>query len=162
MQQKVDMMVEMLSGNELAETQTPQSTHTIHIDHTNSGYLDLGHDIAMKLWDRRWQDESAELSQADRRDLYQPDLSAVRAITDSLQFDDSEKRHEDIPEVHANTLRWVWRQQPPLLGDRPQWSSFPAWLEANDAPFYSIIGKPGSGKSTLIKYIQHHPNLEAH
>ncbi|CZR63571.1 uncharacterized protein PAC_13468 [Phialocephala subalpina] len=36
--------------------------------------------------------------------------------------------------------------------NHPRWSSFPLWLLSNEG-IYWITGKPGSGKSTLMKYL---------
>lgn len=37
-------------------------------------------------------------------------------------------------------------------GSHPRWSNFPNWLQGNGG-MYWITGKPGSGKSTLMKYL---------
>lgn len=42
------------------------------------------------------------------------------------------------------------------------WSSLPDWLEGNSGLPYCITGKPGSGKSTMMKFILNHPALDHH
>lgn len=83
-------------------------------------------------------------------------------ILSSLFFPGMQSREEAIPKVYENTFRWILQddQVDPdeqVLG----WPSFPGWLEKN-AGVYWITGKPGSGKSTLIKYIFQSPQLIHH
>ncbi len=40
------------------------------------------------------------------------------------------------------------------------WDNFPKWLEG-DLALYWITGKPGSGKSTLMKYLHNDPRIPA-
>ncbi|KAF3016413.1 hypothetical protein E8E14_002767 [Neopestalotiopsis sp. 37M] len=40
-----------------------------------------------------------------------------------------------------------------------KWDSFSNWLRSTDV-FYWISGKPGSGKTTLVKFIAQHPSTE--
>ena len=65
----------------------------------------------------------------------------------SLHGPSTQHRLENIVDVASGTYKWVF--------DRTQ-VSFSDWLEggggATDTPFW-IRGKPGSGKSTLMKYI---------
>jgi ABC-type siderophore export system fused ATPase/permease subunit len=67
-------------------------------------------------------------------------------------------RIESIPEAHASTFEWIFNA-PPQSADTPSWDSFPAWLTQRDSSIYWITGKPGSGKSTLMKYLHGHPQL---
>lgn len=91
---------------------------------------------------------------------------AARAVRSSLRFEGFEKRSDMIPEAYETTLEWIWEQEPPIdrRRRRRRWSSFPDWLRdpAPENPMYWITGKPGSGKSTLMKYIQGHENFRRH
>lgn len=71
-----------------------------------------------------------------------------------LRFTGMEDRSERIPEAYKQTFEWLFRehQTPSEL-----WSSFTNWLQGEDKVYW-ISGKPGSGKSTLMKYIYHHPS----
>jgi hypothetical protein len=57
-------------------------------------------------------------------------------------------RHTVIAEAHPSSLRWLFS------GD------FKNWLRSEDCIFW-ISGKPGSGKSTLMKHLINHPLLQA-
>jgi hypothetical protein len=60
----------------------------------------------------------------------------------SLKFAESEKRVNDISEPSENTLDWLYEE---VVG-------FKKWL-GQDTGIYWVGGKPGSGKSTLMKEI---------
>jgi energy-coupling factor transporter ATP-binding protein EcfA2 len=66
----------------------------------------------------------------------------------SLKFDEMALRHERIPKAARDTFEWVYRA--PESGEA--WSSFVAWLQGDDGVYW-ITGKPGSGKSTLMKFL---------
>ncbi|OTB12976.1 hypothetical protein K445DRAFT_320477 [Daldinia sp. EC12] len=65
-----------------------------------------------------------------------------------LYFPGIMARHTNIPEAHARTFAWVFERRPP---------EFVNWLEGIDGIFW-IQGKPGSGKSTLMKFLSDHSN----
>jgi len=73
-------------------------------------------------------------------------------------------REEAIPDAYQHTFDWVFREQPAEGSGKEQmpWSSFPAWLENDSENVYWITGKPGSGKSTLMKYIGSDPRTASH
>lgn len=76
-------------------------------------------------------------------------------------FDNIEDRGEAIATSYEGTFHWVFENEPPMRDGRALWSSFPTWLESNTDPLYWITGKPGSGKSTLMKFILRSGILEA-
>jgi hypothetical protein len=72
----------------------------------------------------------------------------------SLQFRQIKTRHSNVPEAHATTFQWIFQRSRSNVSD-PQ-AKFVQWLErpkAADEGIYWIAGKPGSGKSTLMKFI---------
>ncbi|KAF6830555.1 small S protein [Colletotrichum plurivorum] len=71
----------------------------------------------------------------------------VRAILESLHFAQIKERQNEIPVAHKNTFEWVFRED--------STTTFPAWLRGSRSLFW-ITGKPGSGKSTLMKFIMSH------
>ncbi|KAF6810085.1 hypothetical protein CSOJ01_06497 [Colletotrichum sojae] len=71
----------------------------------------------------------------------------IRAILQSLHFAQIKERQNEIPVAHKNTFEWVFRED--------STTTFPAWLRGSSGLFW-ITGKPGSGKSTLMKFIMSH------
>lgn len=87
------------------------------------------------------------------------------SVMDSLfdgVFPEIGDREEAIPQAYKDTYTWVFRTKPLENNGRPLWSSFPVWLESKTSSPFWITGKPGSGKSTLMKYMLHDRRLEHH
>ncbi|KAL8340959.1 hypothetical protein RB601_006862 [Gaeumannomyces tritici] len=78
--------------------------------------------------------------------------SAEQAVLDKLRFDTIDDRYEGIRLAHSKSFCWVFGTQ--LEKDAPL-SSFAEWLTSAEDLFW-VSGKPGSGKSTLMKYICMH------
>ena len=68
------------------------------------------------------------------------------SIIESLRFEGMLHRHSDIANAHDHTFKWVHDHN----------LHFNQWLESGDG-FYWVTGDPGSGKSTLIKYLYEDP-----
>ncbi|KAK3358271.1 hypothetical protein B0T24DRAFT_609923 [Lasiosphaeria ovina] len=78
-------------------------------------------------------------------------------ILSSLKYGAMNDRTNTITEKHPDTFQWIF--QGDSVGSeehdvRPtaRWSHLPTWLES-DEKLYWISGKPGSGKSTLVKFL---------
>lgn len=71
----------------------------------------------------------------------------VEGVLQSLKFDKIAERRSSIPEAHQNTFRWA------LSGPA---TTLPGWLRSRDG-IYWVQGKAGSGKSTLMKFLQQEP-----
>ena len=79
----------------------------------------------------------------------------IALITNSLLFERIGSRESQISPAHSETFHWIF-DQPPCKGagaQQLQWSSYLNWLASESKEIYWICGKPGSGKSTLVKYI---------
>lgn len=72
---------------------------------------------------------------------------AEQVILQSLRFSSIESRHEAISKEHSNTFAWIF--------DEASSTKFVEWLKGEDGVYW-ISGKPGSGKSTLIKFVAEH------
>ena len=72
---------------------------------------------------------------------------AEQVILQSLRFSSIESRHEAISKEHSNTFAWIFDEASP--------TKFVEWLKGEDGVYW-ISGKPGSGKSTLIKFVAEH------
>lgn len=81
----------------------------------------------------------------------------------SLKYPEFNWRRNQIDDAHADTLDWVFvgdssdscsrkEYEDQQLLSEIKWDSFSNWLRSTDV-LYWISGKPGSGKTTLVKYI---------
>ncbi|KAF5010322.1 hypothetical protein FDECE_3527 [Fusarium decemcellulare] len=68
-----------------------------------------------------------------------------QALLESLRFDQIDSRHETIKKAHAKTCKWLLQK-----------SEYLDWLDPSKLDdhhgFLWIKGKPGAGKSTLMKF----------
>ncbi|KAI3325372.1 hypothetical protein HD806DRAFT_446340 [Xylariaceae sp. AK1471] len=81
--------------------------------------------------------------------LKERSLAREEAMLRGLDYVQRPVRYETIPDAHKRTFSWIFDRGPTSHG-------FAEWLETGKG-IYWITGKPGSGKSTLMKYILHHP-----
>jgi hypothetical protein len=121
---------------------------------------------------------SAKLSGSAKEDR---DSLMNRHILERLRFNSMEDRAERVPKAHRRTFDWIFRN-PDGHPDRvrsssasnataedfsrksdeaTRWSNFVHWLKS-DSSLYWVTGKPGSGKSTLMKYLQSDPRTSEH
>jgi len=61
----------------------------------------------------------------------------------SLRFQGMDRRKDDIPDSARHTLSWVFDEKK---------STLQSWLE-QEHPIFCIFGKPGSGKSTMMRFL---------
>ena len=87
---------------------------------------------------------------------------AEHLIVESLYYESSSVRHESIPDAHKNTLNWLVGKYPKKKSKRVQYPkvSLLDWLRTGNG-IYWVSGKPGSGKSTLMKFIADHPETQS-
>jgi hypothetical protein len=67
-------------------------------------------------------------------------------ILEGLKFDTIKERQAEIADAHKNTFAWLFKPAPDSR------TNFVEWLHSGRG-IYWISGKPGSGKSTLMRYI---------
>ena len=82
--------------------------------------------------------------------------TVTKVILDSLHFRRINERHAAISEAHQSTFEWIYRGQP---SGKTKCDNFSRWLKYGKGCYW-IGGKAGSGKSTLMKYIQGHIETE--
>jgi hypothetical protein len=80
------------------------------------------------------------------------------AILRRIYFRQLPNRVDDIPIAHAQTLEWLLQDKTGTTGQE-MWANLPGWLQKDDSSIYWVTGKPGAGKSTLMKYLYKHPRL---
>jgi hypothetical protein len=84
-----------------------------------------------------------------------------KLILARLYFRHMPNRAESIPEAHSTTFEWLFKDDH-RTNSQASWDSFTHWLQQDDNNLYWITGKPGSGKSTLMKFIYSHRQLPVH
>ncbi|KAI1354015.1 hypothetical protein F5Y01DRAFT_312276 [Xylaria sp. FL0043] len=75
--------------------------------------------------------------------------AAEKIILNCLWYPKIQEREETISKAHADTFQWIFED--PKQTEKP-WASFVDFLKG-DGSSYWITGKPGSGKSTLMKFV---------
>jgi hypothetical protein len=78
----------------------------------------------------------------------------------ALYFPQLRSREDEVKAAHKKTFSWILDENSEV--DKPaQRSKFKQWLRSDDPQknVFWISGKPGAGKSTLMKFIAHHPAL---
>lgn len=120
-------------------------------------------DLARKrIWDKQWTPDPSVLASFPRRTSVLKE-SLIDFIMDALQFSSMDSREHAISEPFERTYDWIFDLDPRLSNEGVQmWPSFPNWLENKNAATYWITGKPGSGKSTMMKFIMNSPALGRH
>ncbi|KAI1382477.1 hypothetical protein F4677DRAFT_26786 [Hypoxylon crocopeplum] len=78
--------------------------------------------------------------------------STEQVILEHLWFPGINDRYEIIADAHQNTFGWMFN-----IGEQRSPTAFDDWLSSNDTVYW-IAGKPGSGKSTLMKFLQSQPH----
>ena len=81
---------------------------------------------------------------------------ARERFKNSVFFPDIEAREDEVKQAFEGTCRWVFDPPMDTKNNAPKWHNFQQWLEIGEAVYW-ISGKPGSGKSTLMKYIVEEP-----
>lgn len=99
------------------------------------------------------------------QDAFNPDKVAT-SIIEWLRFDYIGSREASILDPYAETYTWALSPPHRAESGKPRWSDFPQWLATNvdedaNRPFW-ITGKPGAGKSTMLKFLVGHPDTKKH
>lgn len=99
---------------------------------------------------------SDELSQLS---IFKDAVAKENHILRSLSFDSRPVRHGSIPVAYTRTFEWAFESdelQDSTKPDSGLRSGLLRWLAEGD-DFFWVSGKPGSGKSTFIKFLADHP-----
>ncbi|KAF2183957.1 hypothetical protein K469DRAFT_751327 [Zopfia rhizophila CBS 207.26] len=79
-------------------------------------------------------------------------IGREQMILRSLRFKEMLDRYHAIPKAHTNTFSWIFKPSSFPACDARSKITFKEWLSSGTG-IYWISGKPGSGKSTLMKYL---------
>jgi hypothetical protein len=75
-----------------------------------------------------------------------------------LYFRHMADRLQIIPQAHIDTFEWMFSEEHET-GGLTSSDNFNTWLQRDKSSIYWIAGKPGSGKSTLMKFLYNHNKL---
>ncbi|KAF5667262.1 2-hydroxyacylsphingosine 1-beta-galactosyltransferase [Fusarium heterosporum] len=75
--------------------------------------------------------------------------SQQQTVIHSLSFKNRQARHEKISEAHVQTFRWTFEKG---QDEEAAGLGLHKWLNHGSGVFW-VSGKPGSGKSTFMKYV---------
>ena len=79
-------------------------------------------------------------------------------ILRSLKFDEWKRRFTQVKKAHNFTFEWMFEDSKGALVPSP---GFREWLRSGNG-IYWICGKAGSGKSTLMKFVNDHSTIQNH
>lgn len=82
-------------------------------------------------------------------DMLKNDIERDHTFLDSLCFKRQPERYKSIPKAHRDTFSWIL--DPSSAGAEA--SKLRQWLQQTDGGIFWVSGKPGSGKSTLMKFV---------
>ncbi|KAI0102583.1 hypothetical protein GGR51DRAFT_527012 [Nemania sp. FL0031] len=91
--------------------------------------------------------------QISKLSLSQDAVAEEQAILKSLSFTTRPIRHASIPRAYQKTFRWVYQSNGNTANSA---TSLAQWLKSGKGVFW-VSGKPGSGKSTFMKFIADDP-----
>ncbi|KAJ2992632.1 hypothetical protein NUW58_g2100 [Xylaria curta] len=87
-------------------------------------------------------------------DIAESDIQKAHSILESLDFERRTARYSNIKPAHQETFEWIFR------GHKNNGTHFAEWMKNGNSVFW-VSGKPGSGKSTLMKFVAAHPRTVA-
>ena len=151
----------MKSGNQLGP-RTAASSHPVDrqiIDAIRG--TSISDEVVKRLWDRDWIPDDALKDKFPVHTQSRPE-DFGKLIAQTLRYETMTRREEAIPPNYESSYGWVFDRKPQIQDKKPLWSSIPDWLEGDSGKTYWITGKPGSGKSTMMKFIAHNPLLVRH
>lgn len=82
-------------------------------------------------------------------------VAVEQVILKSLHYKAMAVRVGNVAEAYNNTFEWIFKPRSAAKKGRPD-VNFSEWLASGDGVYW-ISGKPGSGKSTLMKFLCSHP-----
>ncbi|KAJ4303181.1 hypothetical protein N0V90_002074 [Kalmusia sp. IMI 367209] len=95
---------------------------------------------------------------------YQEELDVQRGCLRALYFREIDSRISNVKHAHADTLGWIFQDAKldEETNELKKESTFMEWLRSKDPSknCYWVSGSPGSGKSTLMKFLAYHERVK--
>ncbi|KAL8838850.1 MAG: hypothetical protein Q9170_001972 [Blastenia crenularia] len=143
------------------DTRSVKATHGIHLLDQNVQELIHALDNGQSIVETLFADQNREIREL--RDHFDNQFeSYTRCVTDhdthqrfleSLFFPEINMREEKITDAFDQTCRWIFDEPTDeRRGRDPSRYNFRDWLRSGNGVYW-ISGKPGSGKSTLMKFL---------
>ncbi|KAE9367360.1 hypothetical protein N431DRAFT_415963 [Stipitochalara longipes BDJ] len=148
-QAKIESKLHQLS----VENRRLEASRTENISELREDFVKLFKQIQRDLREEGVHKEGAlrQLSLAAEKGA---EYSSEQIFLEFLRFDVMEDRQITVQEAHHDTFSWIFRDS--IVADEIESSAnFGEWLQSDDTLFW-VSGKPGSGKSTLMKFICEH------
>ncbi|KAK5077873.1 hypothetical protein LTR64_003726 [Lithohypha guttulata] len=126
------------------------------IDSSTTNHNHLSRLIAQQI--AQINDYTSQVIQSAQK--YDHEARLLEQLLKSLRSSGMNERENTIVGNHPGTLKWIFADPPSenmaSTDTKPSFDSPSAWLE-QDTTIYWISGKPGSGKSVLMKSISTSP-----
>ncbi|RSL95808.1 hypothetical protein CEP52_011854 [Fusarium oligoseptatum] len=123
----------------------------------------IRNELVEVIWRKDWEMDMSIPGVSATGTLPNLDTATVaQGIGTSARFYGTNTREEAISKLFGDTYGWILYSKPPEQDGKPLWGSFLEWLAEDSNTIYWITGKPGSGKSTMMKFLLQHPFLREH
>ncbi|RSM09091.1 hypothetical protein CDV31_007858 [Fusarium ambrosium] len=123
----------------------------------------IRNELVEVIWRKDWEMDMSIPGVYATGTLPNLDTATVaQGIGTSARFDGTDTREEAISKPFGDTYRCILDSQPPEQDGKLLWGSLPEWLTEDSNTIYWITGKPGSGKSTMMKLLLQQPLLRDH
>ncbi|RFU82132.1 vegetative incompatibility het-e-1 [Trichoderma arundinaceum] len=146
----------MSKGKDEGETSSPVSMHKSHELYTGEAKTQKSHPI---------EKENPQASQHLTDMLLSlvstaTDVAVAQKVLSGLHYGAMTVRMESVAKAYSDTYEWIFERQVTMDGSNIK-VYFSEWLTNREGIFW-VSGKPGSGKSTLMKFLcDHHRTREA-
>ncbi|KAM0549877.1 hypothetical protein ACHAPJ_009124 [Fusarium lateritium] len=119
-------------------------------------------DFVEAILARSWQPQPPSQPYVANSHNQENKISFEDLFLQRLKFKDMMSRELRIPKAHAETFRWIFCDTEDDYSKLKPEANFRSFLQNDKDNLYWVTGKPGSGKSTLMKYIYQNPETSKH
>ncbi|KAF2114584.1 hypothetical protein BDV96DRAFT_101489 [Lophiotrema nucula] len=147
---------------EWKQSPVPEQGDSIENENINNHVRQRHYELLNAIRESNWHSSNRDDVAVFRSQIHSAadvDVEArfCKHILARLMFQNMPDREESIPQAYRHTFEWLFRPEKDNSAETT-WPSFTDWIQSDDERIYWITGKPGCGKSTLMKYIVWHPD----